>query len=144
MVWRVVVSSLVPSMRYYKTCTDMLVVTGIMRQRGSNPVSGTVLASQTCIHVGWEWLGLPAGLVLFTIILLTCTLIKCRLSNMWESTRSWRDSSLALLFHGCDDGVRDRTMDVAGKRDMEHVSDSLVVEFVRTEKGLRFIERASA
>lgn len=121
----------------------MVIVTGIMRQHGSNPVIGTVLSSQTCIHVAWAWLSLPAGLVLFTIILLTCTLIKCRLSGLWELTRSWRDSSLALLFHGCDDHVRDRTMDIVGKGDMEEFSDELVVEFVRTEKGLRFMERAS-
>lgn len=94
-------------------------MTAVIRQRGSNPVVGTVLVSQTCVHVAWAWITLPAGLVMFTIVLLTCTVITCRASSMWSSTGSWRDSTLALLFHGCDNNVRKRAANITRKSKME-------------------------
>ncbi|PVH67850.1 hypothetical protein DL98DRAFT_579065 [Cadophora sp. DSE1049] len=81
-------------------------MTAIIRQRGSGRVLGTVQVAQTCIHVKWAWVSLPAGLVGVTILLFACTIQSCRRSSLWDSTRSWRCSSLALLFHGCDDQMR--------------------------------------
>ena len=119
-------------------------MTAIMRERGSNPVVGMVNASQTCVHVAWVWISLPAGLVLFTIVLLACTVKTCRASRMWNSTGSWRSSSLALLFHGCDNSVRERAAKIVGNSEMEEFSKTLVVELAKTKEGLRFVERATA
>jgi len=119
-------------------------MTAIMRQRGSNPVMGTVQESQTCVHVAWVWISLPAGLVIFTIVLLACTVITCRVSSMWSSTRSWRSSSLALLLHGCDNSIRERAAKITGNGEMEEFSKTLVMELTNTKEGLRFVERATA
>jgi len=119
-------------------------MTATIRQRGSESVLGTVQMSQTCIHVNWAWMSLPAGLVGLTILLLTCTTQSCRRSSLWNSTRSWSCSSLALLFHGCDDGIRQRMSRIISKNEMMQASKSLLVELKKTPDGLRFLERASA
>jgi hypothetical protein len=119
-------------------------MTAVMRERGSSPAVGAVQGSQTCVHVAWIWISLPAGLVIFTTVLLACTAITCRASSMWSSTGSWRSSSLALLFHGCDNSVRERTAKITGIGEMEEFSKTLVMELNKTKEGLRFVERATA
>ncbi|KAL2061034.1 hypothetical protein VTL71DRAFT_9086 [Oculimacula yallundae] len=119
-------------------------MTAVIRQRGSGRVFGTVQSSQTCIHVNWVWISLPSGLVGLTILLLTCTILSCRRSDLWSATRSWRCSSLALLFHGCNDGVRQRMPDTVSSREMMKASENLVVELKKTSNGLKFLERVSA
>jgi len=119
-------------------------MTATIRQRGSGRVLGTVQISQTCIRVNWAWLSLPAGLVGLTLLLLICTIQSCQRSSLWTSTRSWRCSNLALLFHGCDDEMRQRMSEIVSNNEMMKVSKSLVVELKRTSDGLRFLERASA
>jgi hypothetical protein len=118
-------------------------MTVIMRERGPSPVIGAVQGSQTCVHVAWVWISLPAGLVIFTIVLLACTFITCRASSMWSSTGSWRSSSLALLLHGCDNSVRERAAKIARNGEMEELSKTLVMELNKTKEGLRFVERAA-
>jgi hypothetical protein len=119
-------------------------MTAIMRERGPSPVMGAVQGSQTCVHVAWVWISLPAGLVIFTIVLLACTVITCRASSMWSFTGSWRSSSLALLLHGCDNSVRERAAKITRNGEMEELSKTLVMELSKTKEGLRFVERASA
>ncbi|KAL5320299.1 hypothetical protein ACEPPN_011100 [Leptodophora sp. 'Broadleaf-Isolate-01'] len=119
-------------------------MTVVIRQRGSGRVLGTVQRSQTCIHVNWAWMSLPAGLVGLTILLFACTILSCRRSSLWNSTRSWRCSSLALLFHGCDDHMRQKMSKTVSNSEMMKASETMVVELKRTPNGLRFLERANA
>ncbi|KAE9372778.1 hypothetical protein N431DRAFT_340473 [Stipitochalara longipes BDJ] len=119
-------------------------MTAIMRERGPSPVMGTVQGSQTCIHIAWVWISLPAGLVIFTSVLLACTYFICRASSMCSSTGSWRSSNLALLLHGCDNSVRERAAKITENGKMEEFSKTLVMELSNTEEGLRFVERATA
>jgi hypothetical protein len=119
-------------------------MTAIMREAGSNPVVGTTQASQTCVHVAWVWISLQAGLVIFTVVLLACTAITCRANSMWSSTGSWRGSSLALLFHGCDNSVRERAAKITGNSEMEEFSKTLIAELTKTQEGSRFVERSTA
>ena len=118
-------------------------MTGIMRQRGDS-VQGIALMTQTCIHVYWTWLLLPAGLVISSILLLAATMRACKSTDMWNFTGSWKSSSLALLFHGLDNDVRDRIGDVVRKSEMEDLSKRLPVKIAKTARGLRFVDRADA
>ena len=118
-------------------------MTAIMRERGPSPVLGTVQGSQTCVHIAWVWISLPAGLVLFTIVLLACSAIICRASSMWGSTGSWKSSSLPLLLHGCDNSVRERAAKITRNGEMEELSKTLFMELSKTKEGLRFVERAT-
>lgn len=119
-------------------------MTAIIRQRGSGKVLGTVQVAQTCIHVKWAWVSLLAGLVGVTILLFACTIQSCRRSGLWDSTRSWRCSSLALLFHGCDDQMRKKLSRTVSNKEMMDASKAVTVELRRTTDGLRFVERAGA
>ena len=119
-------------------------MTAIIRQRGSGKVLGTVQVAQTCIHVKWAWVSLPAGLVGVTILLFACTIQSCRRSGLWDSTRSWRCSSLALLFHGCDDQMRKKMSRTVSNKEIMDASKAVTVELRRTTDGLRFVERAGA
>jgi hypothetical protein len=51
---------------------------------------------------------------------------------------------LALLFHGCDNGVRERTAKITENGEMEEFSKTLIVELTKTNEGLRLVERATA
>ena len=119
-------------------------MTAIMRERGPSPMVGTVLGSQTCVHIAWVWISLPAALVFFTALLLSWSAIICSSSYMWGSTGSWKSSSLPLLLHGCDSSVRERAAKITENGEMEVFAKKLVMELSNTEEGVRFVERATA
>lgn len=93
-------------------------MTAIIRSHGdpapapyTNYARGTVLENQTCIHVSWAWLALPASLVLCSITFLAVTIgwtsakgcTATDPANAWIATAGpWKSSSLPLLFHGIE------------------------------------------
>lgn len=76
-------------------------VTAAIRNGGdavnSAPAIGTVMVSQTCIRVRWEWLMLPASLLLLSTLFLVCIIWETSMDSMGKV---WKSSPLALLFHG--------------------------------------------
>jgi len=76
-------------------------LTLIVRQQGANSsqalVSGTVWGTQTCIHVEWAWLSLPAALLVLTILFFATTIIQVKYSFV---RYVWESAPLALLFQG--------------------------------------------
>jgi hypothetical protein len=75
-------------------------MTNHIRQNGdaifSKPLIGTVNHVATCIHVQWAWFALPASLTAFSIVLLVISII----INRKQEAPLWKDSQLALIFHG--------------------------------------------
>lgn len=65
----------------------------------SAPATGTALVAQTCIHVRWPWLALPASLLLLSSLFLISTMLQTR-SPGDQVGKAWKSSPLALLFHG--------------------------------------------
>ncbi|KAK2608337.1 hypothetical protein N8I77_006955 [Diaporthe amygdali] len=62
------------------------------------PAIGTVWETQTCVHVNWAWISLPAGLLLLTIVFLLLTVLRTNSKRV----RPWKSSMLAVLFNGLD------------------------------------------
>ena len=100
----------------------------------TNYASGVVLENQTCIHVRWAWLALPASLVLCSITFLaaTITLTSAKLSN--DSTKAWiaktgplKSSPLPLLFHGIEPSTLVATGHPNDLNDMQRLAKTLDV-----------------
>lgn len=91
-------------------------ITATIREGGdvsnSAPALGTVLGSQTCVGVNWGWLGLPAALVLLTLVFLVATVIQSRrytrAGAAGAGRKPWKSSSLPLLWCGMRDDTRGR------------------------------------
>lgn len=70
-------------------------MTAVIRQRGDFPreyyFSGVTWTTQTCIRVQWEWLILPAALLVSAIAFFVTIALKTR---RWQ--RTWKSSSLPL------------------------------------------------
>ena len=64
---------------------------------GQGYVTGQVFLADTCIGVRWNWIALPAIVVLLTLLLLVLTLVHGRATG---DRSAWKTSSLPVLFHG--------------------------------------------
>lgn len=81
-------------------------VTAAMRQTstsedtalGLGTVSGQMQMIQTCLTVRWVWLSLPASLLGLQLAFLIAIVVISRSAEHWRG--DWKDSSLALLYHG--------------------------------------------
>lgn len=68
--------------------------------RDLRTVSGQTRMVQTCLTVRWVWLSLPASLLGLQLAFLVAIVVSCRSAEHWRG--DWKDSSLALLFHGLE------------------------------------------
>lgn len=73
-------------------------LTAYVRSNGakgfSDPATGQVFRSTTCLHVNWVWITLPAVMTVLMIVLVISTTFVAR------DELIWKDSPLALIFHG--------------------------------------------
>lgn len=101
----------------------------------TNYASGAVLENQTCIHVSWAWLALPASLVLCSIMFLaaTITLTTAKRGGV-DQAKAWianagplKSSPLPLLFHGIEPGVLQTTGHPSNLNDMKRLAETLDV-----------------
>lgn len=96
------------------------------------PANGTVWGLQTCVGVNWEWLALPAGLLLFTIVFLALTITRTRSTQV----RVWKSSIFAVLFSGLDQGTRRADGPVASLKEMKAAAVRATVRLEDTKEGL--------
>ena len=112
-------------------------MTAVMRQAGNSPntasPTGISYKLETCIHVQWAWLSLPAALILLAAAFLVSTIIETR---TWQMT--WKSSALALLFHGLDAHTRERYGALTDMRDMKRDARNTQVQLGRPDLGWRF------
>lgn len=76
-----------------------------IRQSGGELAQGLTYKNEVYIHVRWAWLALPISLVLLGIIFLAITISQSANVDIWKS------SSLALLYHGLQDGQHHDAVD---------------------------------
>jgi hypothetical protein len=104
----------------------------------SQDALGMVLTQQTCVHIEWAWITLPASLVLMSILFLAGT-IWSSLTQAWHGM--WKSSSLALVFTTVEsesllhDGILDRKSQIAD------TASGIKARFVKTERGWAFVEQ---
>lgn len=112
----------------------------VIRQKNPNTstssVYGTAYSTETCIRVQWAWLTLPASLLVLTIFFLVATAVH---SRCWHKT--WKSSSLALIFHGFRDSTRDKHGILTRTDEMEKAAEHIRAQLGDWEHGWRFVER---
>lgn len=63
-------------------------------------VSGQAQVMQSCLTVRWVWLSLPASLLGLQLAFLVAIVVISGAAEHWHG--DWKDSSLALLYHGLE------------------------------------------
>jgi hypothetical protein len=112
-------------------------VTAVIRKNGDAehnlPVTGTVFGAQTCIAITWGWLALPAALLLLTLIFMCATVLRAHHAtsvsrNAAEAgRRSWKSSTLPLLWCGLSDETRRSYGTLDSVYEMREYGDELFV-----------------
>ncbi len=78
-------------------------MTAVIRQNGGTSSSGyakgNVFASETCIHIQWAWLSLPATLLVLAVAFLVVVMVE---TTAYKHAVTWKSSSLGLIMHGLD------------------------------------------
>ena len=80
-------------------------VTNEMRKNKADqapPVTGQLGVPRTVLHVRWQWITLPALLLIVSSIFFLLTMIESSKSG----TPLWKGSALAVLYHGLEAKVR--------------------------------------
>lgn len=104
----------------------------------SGPAYGQVWETQTCVYVNWSWLGLPAGLLLLTIVFLCLTMLKTRS----RQARVWKSSVFAVLFSGLDQETQKAAGPVMGLEEMKAFAGKATVRLEDTKEGFRLVSQA--
>lgn len=102
------------------------------------PANGTVWEIQTCVGVRWEWLALPAGLLLLTVVFLVLTIIKTRSTH----AQVWKSSIFAVLFSGLDQETRQAGGPMVGLEEMKAAAGRTTVRLEYTKDGFRLVNQA--
>jgi len=85
-------------------------------RRAAGPITGQVLRADTCIHIRWAWITLPAAMVFLTSLLLTWTIV---LHTSRKRRPAWKSSALPVLFHGLECADRIVENKILTVREME-------------------------
>ena len=120
-------------------------ITAAIRNGGdavnSAPATGTVMLSQTCIRVHWQWLGLPASLLLLSTLFLLCTIWETSMDNMGKA---WKSSPLALLFHGFSSETVQSVGSVEHLSEMDATARKMKAQLRWMKHGWKFAEVSSS
>jgi len=73
-------------------------MTNHIRSVSSMTVTGQMGTVETYVHVRWVWLTLPGALILSSAAFLALAVLETRRRR----AEVWKDSSLALIFHGLE------------------------------------------
>lgn len=127
-------------------------MTGNMRQNSEDSMplriaSGQMQKVETCLTVRWVWLSLPASLLGLEFAFLAAIMILSSSAKHWRG--DWKDSSLALLYHGLEDkraskyDEKDDVRDQLRKREgMFRVAQGTRVQLRKGDGNWRFCEVA--
>ncbi|KAL2289241.1 hypothetical protein FJTKL_02260 [Diaporthe vaccinii] len=118
-------------------------VTATMRQtstsedapRALRAASGQTQVVQSCLTVRWVWLGLPASLLGLQLAFLIAIVVTCRSAEPWRG--DWKDSSLALLYHGLEGSanIPDEKVEYGELRDKDGMFKMARVTKVQLRQG---------
>ncbi|ROV96076.1 hypothetical protein VPNG_09149 [Cytospora leucostoma] len=130
-------------------------ITGNMRQNDAEVsldqfhpevVLGQMQTVQSCLRVRWVWISLPAALLGLEFAFLAAIIMISRSAEHWRG--DWKDSSLALLYHGLEDHASEyKEKAVAGdllrdKDSMFRAAQETKVQLRKGEGNWRFYRMA--
>ncbi|KAK4692436.1 hypothetical protein P7C71_g4768, partial [Lecanoromycetidae sp. Uapishka_2] len=94
----------------------------------SNSPQGDVFILETYVYVSWPWLILPVVLVLLSSVILLASIV----TSLGTSNVVWKNSSLAVLFHGLT--ANEHTGYLIGKKEMEEAAEEMTVHLQQDAK----------
>jgi hypothetical protein len=103
-------------------------MTNHIRSVSTVTVPGKMGTVETYVHVRWVWLTLPAVLIVSSAAFLALAILETR----HKKAEVWKDSSLALIFHGLEQ--KGESTGVVNKlSDMEDVAKGMKVRLDRVD-----------
>ena len=109
-------------------------LTDTLRNQFADPTfskPGNVQVTQVYVSVRWPWLVLPVALVITSCGLLLASIV----SSSGKKDVVWKNSSLAVLFHGFNGGAGDGPGYAVGKLDMEREAEGMQVQLQENRDG---------
>nr|WDW19291.1 DUF3176 [Penicillium meliponae] len=120
-------------------------LSALARSMSNIPIYGVVSIQQSYVAVKWEWMTLPAVLLVAGILLLIATAF----TSTRGDVRLWKSSALPLIFHGLDPGfVSEKIVTEDGQCEavskMEEMAENITVYLgVSSEAGRTMLRDAS-
>ncbi|KAJ9613578.1 hypothetical protein H2200_003520 [Cladophialophora chaetospira] len=105
-----------------------------IKDPSANDVTGSLGTVETVVHVRWEWLALPAFLVIGATLFLVLTIIVSSRST----TPIWKSSVNALLYHGLEEDL-DPHPDLLTVSSMAGMAASASVSLTATKTSPRLV-----
>ena len=117
-------------------------VSELGRKMSNTPIYGVVTTQDSYVAVRWQWLTLPALLLVAGSLLLVAT----AMTSSRGGVRIWKSSTLPLLFHGMEPEFLTRNMMIEhgqceSASEMEQVADGIQVDFGLSNEGGRTMLR---
>ena len=104
---------------------------------GMGKAVGVTWKNETVVNVRWAWLALPCVLLAGTTIFLGFIIM----GATKKQSGIWKSSSLALLFHGLEEGSGEVSEDLGHVVGMEATAEKTWVRLVDQGHGARLVER---
>ncbi|KAJ5726303.1 uncharacterized protein N7483_007660 [Penicillium malachiteum] len=99
-------------------------VSALARKMSNNPIYGVVTSRDSYVVVRWQWLTVPAVLLVAgTLLLIVTALISTR-----GGVHVWKSSTLPLMFHGLDRNIMIEHGQCETVSEMEQVADGIKVD----------------
>ena len=108
------------------------VMTNYIRDASNHTVSGQLGITETYVHVLWPWIILPALLIVAGVLFLITGIVLTKRRGV----DVWKDSELALLFHGLNEG-NERYAGLRKISEMDHVASRMKVRMMSTRSNGR-------
>ena len=109
-------------------------MTNYIRAASNHTVSGQLGITETYVHVLWPWIMLPAILTVLGAFFLITGIIETKR----RGADVWKDSELALLFHGLSGG-NERFAGLRNISEMDYVASRMNVTMTTTRVGGRVL-----
>ncbi len=110
----------------------------LQQPSNTTTVNGEVYRTDTCIEVRWGYLAFPIVLVAITLVFFLAMIIQ---TGRLDGDNDWKSSPLPLLFHGLNDGIRDRQDDLLRVDEMQSVAAATHVRLRRKDAGWEFAQK---
>ena len=102
-------------------------MTNYIRDASNHTISGQLGITETYIRVLWPWVALPAFLAATGTLFLVMGIVR----TQKRGAHVWKDSELALLFHGLS-GSSERFAELHKISEMDHVASRMEIMMMKT------------
>ena len=107
-------------------------MTNYIRDASNHTVSGQLGVTETYVRVMWLWIILPGVLVVAGALFLIMVIVETKKRGV----DIWKDSELALLFHGLNEG-NERFAGLFKTSEIDYVASRMNVRMMGTRTGGR-------